>query len=78
MENIARELDYEQKSSMNIEEYLRHSKAWIQSVKWMKNIENPGLKHPHTSMKDHGVFVVRCSSKTQPNQVARKLNGGNV
>jgi len=27
MENIARELDYEQKSSMNIEEYLRHSKA---------------------------------------------------
>jgi len=44
----------------------------------MKNSENSGLKHPHTSMKDHSVFVVRCGSKTQPNQVARKLNGGNV
>jgi len=27
MENIAKELDYELKSSMNIEEHLRHSKA---------------------------------------------------
>jgi len=27
MENKAKELDYELKSSMNIEEHLRHSKA---------------------------------------------------
>jgi len=29
-------------------------------------------------MKDHSVFVVRCGSKTQPNQAAMKLNDGNV
>jgi len=43
-----------------------------------KNSKNSGLKHPHTYMNDHSVFVVRCGSETQPNQAARKLNGGNV
>jgi len=76
MEIIAKELDYELKSSMNIEEHLRHSKAWIQSVKWMKNCENAGLKHPHAYMSVHSVFVVRCGSETQQKQWGTKLNGG--
>jgi len=43
----------------------------------MKNSENSGLKHPHTTMKDHSVFVVRCGSKNQPKKTVRNLNSGN-
>ena len=77
MESKAKELDYGLKSSMNTEEHLRHSKAWIQSVKWMKNSENLGLKHPHAYMNVHSIFVVRCGAETHQKQATMKLNGGN-
>ena len=34
-------------------------------LKWMKNSEDSGLKHPHTSLKDHSVLAVRCGAETQ-------------
>ena len=42
----------------------------------MKNNEDSGLKHPHTSLKDHSVLAVRCGSETQSIQYAMQLNGG--
>ena len=44
-------------------------------MKWIKISENSGLKHPHTYMNDHSVFVVRCGSETQQKQWTKKLNG---
>ena len=65
MESIAKELDYELKSSMNHRRTSLTDKSTIQSVKWMKNSEDSSLKHPHTSLKDHSVLAVRCGAETQ-------------